>query len=121
MTAHRNKTWSEAAHLPETAAQLDQLPGGLEFRDEFPEPIRFDAAKRRLVYRGFMCSASYRYLQSLTKDGGYQGALEHLFQATADTLTRAKPKRRVRVWPWLVGAASLIGTTVAAWLLLQGK
>jgi len=68
-----------------------------------------------------MCSASYRYLQSLTKDGGYQGALEHLFQATADTLTRGQRQRRHRLWPWLVGAGSLIGTTVAAWFLLQGK
>jgi hypothetical protein len=121
MGAHRNKTWSEAANLPETAARLENLPAGLEFCDDFPEPIRFDAAKRRLVYRGFMCSVSFRYLQALTNDAGYQAALERLFQATSDTLKRNKRKRRGRMWPWLVGAGSLIGAVVVAWLLHQAK
>jgi hypothetical protein len=121
MSAHRHKTWTEAANLPATAARLERLPAGLEFPDDFPEPIRFDAAKRRLVYRGFMCSVSYRYLQALTNDAGYQDALEQLFQATSDTLKSNRRRPRLRLWPLLVGAGSLVGATAVAWFLLQGK
>ena len=39
MDEHHYKSWAEAAGLPETSARLTRLPPGLNFPDDFPEPI----------------------------------------------------------------------------------
>src|SRR6185437_1701315 len=81
MTSHHNKTWEEAAGTPETFVALPRLPQGLTFTENFPEPIRHDAERKRLIYRGFMCSASYTFLHGLSTDPAYVAALDALFQA----------------------------------------
>jgi hypothetical protein len=116
MAAHRHKTWAEAAGSPEFSARLDRPPAGLDFPADFPEPLRYDPARRRLAYRGFMCSASYRYLRGLSADPAYLAALDALFQASADALPGGRPRRR---WAWLAAAACLAGSAAAAWALLR--
>src|SRR5690242_6979736 len=86
-TSHRYKTWAEAAGLPETGARLDRLPAGLQIPEDFPEPIRYDPARKLLVYRGFMSSTSYRFLHSLSADRAFIEALDGLFMGTAYTGT----------------------------------
>jgi len=39
MYAHRYKTWSEGAGLPEMSAPLARLPDGLSLPEDFPEQI----------------------------------------------------------------------------------
>ena len=46
----RGKTWLDARGLPEAAANLPALPNDLQFPDDFPEPICFDAARKLLLY-----------------------------------------------------------------------
>ncbi len=120
MHSHRYKTWEEAAGLPETFAVLQRLPNGLAFPADFPEPISYDEQRKRLIYRGFMCSASYTFLHQLNTDPLYIAAVDSLFQSTSYTLPkRKKPKKASRVWLWLVVLACL-GTTIAvAWKLLR--
>jgi hypothetical protein len=116
-TSHRYKTWAEAAGLPETGARLERLPAGVHIPDDFPEPIRYDPARKLLVYRGFMSSTSYRFLHGLSGDRAYVEALDGLFMGTAYAGTGG-----TRVWPWvLVGAASLAGSAGLAWILTLGK
>ena len=95
MYSHRYKTWDEAAGLPETFVPLACLPGKLTISANFPEPIHYDAERKRLVYRGFMCSASYTFLHGLSTEPAYVAALDALFQATSYTLQKQKrPKRQ---------------------------
>ncbi len=110
---HHYKTWAEAAGQPEITARLQSLPPEITFFDEFPEPIRFDPERQRLVYRGFMTSASYRFLHSLSHDSDYITALDYLFQASSYSLNRPRPV--AKVWAWLVGASLVLGATVFAW------
>jgi hypothetical protein len=116
MATHRYKTWAEAAGLHEVSAALARLPRGLDFPDDFPEPLRYDPARRRLVYRGFMCSSSYRFLHGLSTDPAYVEALAVVFQASADALPDDRPPR---VWPWLAAAGGLAGAAAFAWALLR--
>ena len=83
MHTHRHVTWANAAGLPEVSARLDRLPNGIPFSDNFPEPIRFDPTRKRLLYRGFMSSVSYRYLHGLSTDPAYVSALDLLFRVPA--------------------------------------
>ena len=116
-STHRYKTWAEAAGLPETAAKLERLPPGVHLRDDFPEPLRFDPARKLLMYRGFMSSTSYRFLHGLSADLAFLDALDRLFMGSAYTGTG-----RARVWPWvLAGTASLVGSLGLAWMLVSGK
>jgi len=104
---HYYKTWAEAAGLPEISASLEKLPAGLAFPENFPEPIRFDPERKRLVYRGFMPSASYRFLHALNCDGNYLEALDQLFEDSASVME--SNKGLARLWPWLVGVSTLLG------------
>src|SRR5690349_1073273 len=104
-STHRYKTWAEAAGLPETAARLERLPAGVRLPDDFPEPIRFDPARKLLIYRGFMSSTSYRFLHGLSADLAFMDALDRLFMSSAYACAGGR-----RLWPWLlVGAASVVG------------
>src|SRR5262245_32610247 len=115
MHAHRHKTWAEAAGLLETSARLGRLPDGLAFPEEFPEPIRFDARGRRLVYRGFMSSVSYAFLRGRSQDVAYLNALDYLYQASACAASGAVRKGRA-LWRWALAGACLAATAGAAWV-----
>jgi hypothetical protein len=118
MYEHHYKTWSEAAGLPEVSVPLAQLPAGLEIPEDFPEPISFDPQRKRLVYRGFMCAASFQFLQRLNPDWPYRDALYRLFMASANVLDRPRAGRRSL--RWAVAAGSMIaGTAACAWLLVR--
>jgi hypothetical protein len=112
-----HKTWAQAAGLPETSTRLERLPEGMNFPDDFPEPIRFDPARKRLTYRGFMTSLSYRFLHTLSTDGAYIAALDELFEESAYALDRRSGL--AAIWPWLVGASALLGTLALVWIRLR--
>jgi hypothetical protein len=90
MDAHHYKTWDEAAGLPETAVPLPHLPQGLSIPETLPEPIRYDAERKLLLYRGFMCSASFAFLHALSADTAFLAALDTLYQATSYTWQKKK-------------------------------
>jgi hypothetical protein len=114
MDEHCYKTWAEAAGLPETSARLNRLPQGLTFPDDFPEPIHFDAASKRLFYRGFMANASYCFLHALSADSGYVAALDQLYQASSYVL---KPRSGFRrAWLWLALGATLLVAGALLWV-----
>ena len=117
MHTHHYKTWGEAAGLPETAARLDRLPADLDLADDFPEPIHFDPAGKKLVYRGFMSSSSYAFLRDRCKDLAYLRALDVLFQQTA-RCRRPPPRSSKRSWWWLA-AVGVAVMAAAAWTLLH--
>jgi hypothetical protein len=110
---HRHKTWSEAAGLPETSARLDRLPKRVKFREDFPEPIHYDRQGRCLVYRGFMASASYRFLHSLSTDSDYLTALDQLYEASAYALPG--PGKPRHLWVWLFWATALAAAALGVW------
>jgi hypothetical protein len=117
MHTHHYKTWGEAAGLPQTAARLDSLPEGVHFPEDFPEPIQYDPQRKRLLYRGFMCSSSYHFLRSVSPNTAYTGAIDELFQASASVLD--KPSMAQRLWPWLVSATCMGAGGAVAFLLLR--
>jgi hypothetical protein len=116
MQAHHYKTWSEAAGMPETVAPLPRLPNGVKLSDDFPEPIRYDPDRKRLIYRGFMSSASYRFLHNLSTDPAYVAALDVLFQASAYVLDKPAGGR---LWRWLVAFGAVAAAIAAAWRFLR--
>jgi hypothetical protein len=59
---------------------MDRLPDGLEFPPALKDRIWFDAAQRRLVFRGFMSKAEFDRLNRLSDDWGYRRPLEDLFR-----------------------------------------
>lgn len=93
-----NLTWQQAEGRPETAAGLDSLPDGLAFPEDFPEPIHFDPATRRLIYRGFMTNNSYRFLHTFSRDLAYMRAINELnTRSVTAELPQAAQERR---WMW---------------------
>jgi len=89
------------------------MPAGVAFGDDFPEPIHFDAANRRLVYRGFMYHGSYAYLRNLSRDARYLVALDALYMATAT------PSRSGHPVAWrAAGAAAVAAAGAVAWRFL---
>jgi hypothetical protein len=119
--AHHYKTWAQAAGLPETFSRMDRLPADLELSDNFPEPLRFEASSKRLIYRGFMSSSSYAFLRTCSKDREFLRALDHLFQATCHLAAAGRKRPGERSWGWLlaVGLAGLAGAAVVAWKLTR--
>jgi hypothetical protein len=117
MHTHHYKTWGEAAGLPETSARLARLPEGLNFPESFPEPMRYDEKRKRLVYRGFMASTSYRFLHGLSTDSDYVTALDELFESSAYTLDG--PGAFGRAWKWLLGVGGAAAAVLGVWTFLR--
>jgi hypothetical protein len=116
MQTHRYKTWGEAAGLPQISARLDSLPEGVLFPEDFAEPIQYDPQRKRLLYRGFMCSSSYAFLRSISSNTAYTAAVDDLFQASASVLDT--PGAAKRLWPWLVSVSCLGAGGALAWIFL---
>lgn len=110
-------TWEQAEGRLESATGLERLPAGLDFPADFPEPIRYDTAKKQLAYRGFMSAASFRYLQGLNSDPAYLHAIERLSGLSVRAIvSHSKPKR---AWIWATLAACLCAATAGALLWLR--
>lgn len=65
----------------EHTAKLNWLPPGVQFPPGLEGKIVFDAARRCLVWRGFMTEAELRQLLQLHADPYYQRAVASLFEA----------------------------------------
>jgi hypothetical protein len=75
---------------------MNRLPDGLEFPPALKDRIWFDAAKRRLVFRGFMSKAEFDRLNRLSDDWGYRRPLEDLFRlCTPEEEERSRGLRRM--------------------------
>jgi hypothetical protein len=109
----RHRSWDQAEGDRQTTARLEALPSGLHFDDDFPEPIRYDAARRALTYRGFMSYGSFQYLQQLHSDSGYTRALDELFRCSSGVVD---PPKRAWWWPGVIAA---IGAATLAALVLR--
>ena len=109
-----SKAWQNAAGQKEAAARLRRLPPGLSLGDEVGEPIYYDAAHQMLLYRGFMCQASYNFLHKLSLDPEFEAALDQVYMASSSVFTEGG-----RSWRWLllpILALGAIATALAFWL-----
>jgi hypothetical protein len=79
-----NLAWDRANGKPEACARLSHLPDGVNLDVDIDEPIHYDAARKVLMYRGFMCHGSYTYLRTLSADLEYLSALDQLYVCTAN-------------------------------------
>jgi hypothetical protein len=120
MSAHHYKTWAEAAGLAETSAPLSRLPASLKLPENFPEPLRYDPAAKRLVYRGFMCSSSYTFLRGCCKDLEYLYAVDSLFQQTAAARSGKSQGPKKHIGRWLLAVVGVAGAALVAWWLIHG-
>jgi hypothetical protein len=64
----------------ERFVHMEKLPADLAFPAEYRDRIHFDAATRRLVYRGFMSKSDFDLLCRLSDDWSYRRPLEELFR-----------------------------------------
>lgn len=64
----------------EHTAKLPLLPIGVQFPPELEGKIAFDAAKRRLIWRGFMTEHELQQLLQLHEDLNYRKAVADLFE-----------------------------------------
>jgi hypothetical protein len=109
-----SKTWQNAADQKEVSAKLRRLPAGVTFGDEAGEPIYYDAARKLLLYRGFMCQASYNFLHKQSMDPEYEAAIDQIYMASSSALMDGG-----RSWRWLILPILALGAiaTVVAFLL----
>lgn len=108
------KVFQGAADQKEVSARLRQLPAGVAFDDQVGEPIYYDAARKVVLYRGFMCQASYNFLHKLSLDPEYEAAIDQIYMASSSALVEGG-----RNWRWLVLpvlALGAIATVLAFWL-----
>jgi hypothetical protein len=108
------RTWEQCAGLRESQSPLAALDTSVRFGDDFPEPIRYDAARGVLLYRGPMSHASFCFLRGLCDERNYHLSLERLFVATALPPARPVPWRF-----WAGAAAAAIVVLSLAWLGLS--
>jgi hypothetical protein len=107
------RTWAACAGLYESEVPLASLDPAVRFDDDYPDPIRYDASRRVLRYRGRMSHASFMRLQVLSNDRSYQRALEQLFVASALPPEARAPVSWV-LWPALA-AGLLVALLAAGW------
>jgi hypothetical protein len=107
--------WDAAAGKREACVSLASLPANITFDDSCPEPIRYDAAQKKLRYRGQMYHTNYMYLRSLSTDAAYGHAMDELFAASVprDEAGAKFP------WMWVAVGAFLLTTigAVAVWAM----
>jgi len=116
-----NLTWAQAAGRPEASVHLACLPEGLSLGDDFPEPLRYDADRQLLIYRGFMTSMSCQYLRSLSTDLVFLSALDELNVRTS-TILIGGPEQRHHPWRRAIVATAIMAVVAAAlfaWHLLR--
>lgn len=94
---------------------LDRLPEGIVFPPDLDGRIGFDAAARRLWFRGFMSKAAFDRLYLLGDDWGYRRALEGLFQLS--TPEEETPRRAARPWAAVLATLGLLVGVACVWLL----
>jgi hypothetical protein len=82
----------------------------VEFPENFPEPICYEAARKLLRYRGMMFHGSYEFLHALSGDPAYLVAIDGLYVGSSQPVGE-------RHWlRWLVAGAA-IGIAVLILLL----
>ena len=116
--AASNRTWDACAGQQEVQAPLARLDSEVVFDSDYSLPIRYDAERRVLRYRGFMSHATYVRLAALSDDREYQTALERLFVATS-------PSAITPAWqvPWKGLAAGVMALVLlaAGWYQWNGS
>ncbi len=60
--------------------KLDKLPDGYGFPPDLEDRIYFDAAARKLVFRGYMSKSDFDRLSERTRDWAFRRSLEELFR-----------------------------------------
>jgi hypothetical protein len=68
----------------EHSVKLEALAAGLEFPESLRGRIAYDAANKRLVFRGFMSKGEFDILTSLHNDLQYRRAVDVLFRVSTD-------------------------------------
>jgi hypothetical protein len=106
------RTWEACAGLHESQAPLARLDNKVVFGNDYPLPIRYDAERKLLQYRGFMSHATYVKLAALCDDRDYQTALERLFVATSPSVEA--PVRQVP-WKGIAAAVVAVAVMVCGW------
>jgi len=110
-------TWAQAAEKVEISAKLEQLPAGMAFGEDFPEPIQYDAQRKLLVYRGFMTTLSYNYLRKLSRDLGYIAAIDEVnIKSTMAVYEQPAPRRG---WLWGLGGLALAAAAIVLFFVLR--
>lgn len=113
LPAYRDITWDRAAGQREIFVPLHHYPTQLKFDADFPEPIRYDAAKERLSYRGLMYHGSYSFLRNQCADANYLMAIDQLY-----LLSSTPPKKHhYAAWASAISAGVAIAALVSAWRL----
>jgi hypothetical protein len=97
--------------MREHSVKLDRLPEGMTFPAELHDRVLYDAARRRLVFRGFMTKSDYDRLAKLSKDFQYERGVEDLFVAAGYEGERRWP----RVVLGIGGILCLVAITAAIW------
>jgi hypothetical protein len=95
--------------------RLDRLPERLIFPSEQEGKIGYDAAVKRLWYRGFMSKAAFDRLYLLSEDWGYRRALEELFQLS--TPEDEPPRRAARALTTVLATLGILLGAAFVWLL----
>jgi hypothetical protein len=105
--------------MRESEIPLSNLDASIQFEGDYCEPIRYDAARRMLRYRGTMSHASFVHLQALSRDRLYQRALEQLFVASA---MPPEPSMQAGKWLAIGGLSTAVVVGVAgAWFVMGGR
>ena len=111
--AYRDITWERAAGQREIFVPLHHFPAHLQFDANFPEPIRYDAAKERLCYRGLMYHGSYSFLRGQSTEANYLIAIDQLY-----LMSSTPPKKHHYVaWGSAISAGVALAALVFAWRL----
>ena len=67
--------------------KLERLPEGLRFPDDLQPKVEFDAAKKRLIWHGFMSKRDFDRLLALSEDWSYRRQVEELFRLSVEAPT----------------------------------
>src|SRR5437763_16832935 len=96
----------------EYSVKLASLPDDVAVPDRLRDRMRFDAAKQRLTYRGFMTKCTYDELAALDDGADYRRALEELFVLTSREIAPRQRSRRLPAVLVIAAAAALLAAVV---------